>query len=247
MERGSGRCCVAGVAPTGTVPQRAGCSVLPAAVFVCTGCIMFRAVGLGLGAHFCQAASLAGRAGSRSGAAGMDLTPATVLERDSQRPGGHRVLFEAPQVTPVLAGGSFGSAQVKGGVTATRTGRATETPPPERRTACGLSSRTRKRRKKSEFNATNKTQEDAVQEKLSLLLSWVFLLDSHIGGRGGESTFYFQCHFFFLFFFSACRFTPPSCLCSRRAAPPQGNNKNHPVMIIPHVFRCTRAYADRIL
>lgn len=99
---------------------------------------MFRAVGLGLGAHFCQAASLEGRAGSRSGAAGMDLTPATVLERDSQRPGGHRVLFEAPQVTPVLAGGSFGSAQVKGGVTATRTGRATETPPPERRTACGL-------------------------------------------------------------------------------------------------------------
>lgn len=166
---------------------------------------MFRAVGLGLGAHFCQAASLAGRAGSRSGAAGMDLTPATVLERDSQRPGGHRVLFEAPQVTPVLAGGSFGSAQVKGGVTATRTGRATETPPPERRTACGLSSRTRKRRKKSEFNATNKTQEDAVQEKLSLLLSWVFLLDSHIGGRGGgvgggegqrKSTFYFRCHFF---------------------------------------------------
>lgn len=162
---------------------------------------MFRAVGLGLGAHFCQAASLAGRAGSRSGAVGMDLTPATVLERDSQRPGGHRVLFEAPQVTPVLAGGSFGSAQVKGGVTATRTGRATETPPPERRTACGLSSRTRKRRKKSEFNVTNKTQEDAVQEKLSLLLSWVFLLDSHIGGRGGESTFYFQCHFFFSFSF----------------------------------------------
>lgn len=162
---------------------------------------MFQAVGLGLGAHFCQAASLAGRAGSRSGAAGMDLTPATVLERDSQRPGGHRVLFEAPQVTPVLAGGSFGSAQVKGGVTATRTGRATETPPPERRTACGLSSRTRKRRKKSEFNVTNKTQEDAVQEKLSLLLSWVFLLDSHIGGRrgGGEgqrkSTFFFSFSF----------------------------------------------------
>lgn len=205
MERGSGRCCVAGVAPTGTVPQRAGCSVLPAAVFVCTGCIMFRAVGLGLGAHFCQAASLAGRAGSRSGAAGMDLTPATVLERDSQRPGGHRVLFEAPQVTPVLAGGSFGSAQVKGGVTATRTGRATATPPPERRTACGLAPEPEKEEKN--LSSTRPIRHKRTRCRKNSVFSsrgffsWTFTLGAGVAGQR-KSTFYFQCHFFFLFLFS---------------------------------------------